>query len=110
MAVAGNLGKAMAVANQWVSVYKAPNAIAFSSVSLINLCNNDSADVTIQISISTSSSPGTLDTIIPTFTLVVGEYQGINMLHMLSSGEAIYVLSNSSLVSVRVEGIEAATL
>lgn len=110
MANAGNLGKIMTQANSWVSVYTAPTSIAYSSVTLINFANNDTVAATITLSIGTSSPPGILDNIIPPFTIDPNFTERDKTLHLLSPGEHIFIYCTSSLVSIRAEGIEAATL
>ena len=110
MANAGNLGKIMTQANNWVSVYTVPTSIAYSSVTLINFANNDTVAATITLSIGTSSPPGTLDTVTPPFTIDPNFTERDRTLHVLSPGEKIFVYCTSSLASIRVEGFEAATL
>ena len=111
MANAGNLGKVMSQANNWVSVYTAPTTIAYSSITLINFANNDTvAPATITLSVGTSSPSGILDIVTPPFTIDPNFTERDTTLRLLSPGEHIYIYCTSSLVSIRVEGIEAATL
>lgn len=104
----GLLGKAMAIANNYVKVYEVPSTgVAFSTASY-NALNMDTTDVFLKVAITTSETPSPADFV--DFNAKIPLNGGIveRSCMVLSPGEKMFFHASSSNVAIRVFGLEKA--
>ncbi len=97
------LGKAVTIANTYVSVATVPTTDNYASIT-INATNTGSVDATLSIYVSSSATPGSFDIIESNADIIAtGVLERTCIL--VSPGETIFVMGNTDTVVVRCYGI-----
>jgi hypothetical protein len=103
----GLLGKAVSVANTYVTVYTAPvNAgLDFSTVNVL-FCSRDAGDTTARLARTTTGNvPALTDFVL--YDVVIGAGQSLEQTCIIMSpGESIVIYANNANLSTQVSGFE----
>jgi hypothetical protein len=104
----GLLGKAMAIANNFVKVYEVPSTGVVFTTASYNALNMDTVDVFLKVAITTSETPSPADFV--DFNAKIPQDGGIveRSCMAMSPGEKMFFQASSNNVSIRVHGLEKA--
>jgi hypothetical protein len=102
----GLLGKGLTVANTDKPFYTAPADIKYATISVL-VANTGAAEITVTISVASTTAPGAAD-IVDTGVLLVPGASLERSCIVVSPNETVFVKGNTATGAVRIHGLEKA--